>query len=190
VAKGSFFVYGHGLEEGFFAKDVAAPHHIAHALLVRVTNSHHEGTIENEVDLFNLTTLAEERLSLLDAHDLAKLDDELVCIVADPGQHFVMQPDFLQTEHLFVRPAVKRCLLELINKLLHNVLPAHQHLLLLACQMLTGQVLAVAIIVRSVVEAKDVSYCVRRRGEGFDWRPAVAAIRKKLRVARVAFVSG
>lgn len=90
-------------EKGFLAQHVAASHYVAHALLIRVMNRHHERTEKDEVDGVYLVTLLKQRFTLSHPYNLRIVDDEFVGVKADLCQDFVVQPDLLKAQHLLLR---------------------------------------------------------------------------------------
>ena len=162
MANGRLTVHTLRCEEGFLAQHVAASHDVAHALLIRVMNRHHERAEKDEVNGVHLVTLLKQRFTLAHPYNLRIVDDELVCVEADLCQDFVVQPDLLQTQHLLLRLVTRGRGLELIDKVLHAVL-AGGHIFFLPFEGLI-LLLATSLILRALiavsVEAQDVADCV------------------------------
>lgn len=109
-------------EKRLFAHYIAASHDVSYSLSARVLYCHHQGSIQDEVDVGHLASLSKELLLLSQLDYLGGVNDELVGVEADLGEHLVMQAYFFEAEHLCVRVAAHCRIVELVHKVRHHVL--------------------------------------------------------------------
>lgn len=122
MAHGRLLVDGIWIKKRFLSKDIAAVNQIARSLLILIAQAHHQGPIQDKIDLRNLTTLLVQ-LPTLDHFDhFSALDHILVCVERDLRQDPVVQPHLLQAEHLQIVLSRFDCLLELSHEVAHVVL--------------------------------------------------------------------
>lgn len=161
-------------EESFLSKDVSTANHVTDPLLARVHYCHHEGPVKHEVNLIDLVALREDVLSLVNAEHLTVLNHDFIGIEAYFGEYFVVQTDFLETEHLVVCLPINSCILKRLNEILHLSFSISD--VLLSFEMGTcGRGLATLIDEGVVVETKDVANGVGRGRERLDWCPSITA---------------
>ena len=122
MAHGRLLVDGIWIKKRFLSKDIAAVNQIARSLLILIAQAHHQGPVQDEIDLRNLTTLLVQ-LPTLDHFDyLGAFDHILVRVERDLRQDPVVQPHLLQAEHLQIVFSRLDCLLKLSHEVAHVVL--------------------------------------------------------------------
>lgn len=81
-------------------------------------------------------TLSEQGLSLLYFNDLRKLNHEFIRVETNFSEHFVVQSDLFQAQHLIVGFLTDRSPLKIVNELLHFIFTGW-----LSCYLLHGIIL-------------------------------------------------
>lgn len=74
MTDGRFLILWIFYEKRLFTQNVAAAHYITYSLLVCVLDSHHEGTVQDEVDCVDFSTLVEEAFTFLHLDDFGRIN--------------------------------------------------------------------------------------------------------------------